>query len=54
MSILRDEPKWVSKLSAVSRYSLAVACCLAALSVRLALDPLLGPHAPYLPFALGR
>ncbi len=38
--------------SAVSRYGLAIVCWLVALGVRLALEPLLGPHAPYLPFAL--
>jgi PAS domain S-box-containing protein len=50
--VLRDEPKWVSKLSPAWRYSLAVACWLIGLGVRLALNPLLGPHAPYLPFVL--
>jgi PAS domain S-box-containing protein len=38
--------------SAASRYGLAVFFVLVALAVRYALDPLLGPHAPYLPFTL--
>ncbi len=38
--------------SAAFRYGVATAVVLGATCVRLALNPLLGPHAPYLPFAL--
>ncbi len=38
--------------STVYRYGVVTAVVLAATCVRLALNPLLGPHAPYLPFAL--
>jgi two-component system cell cycle sensor histidine kinase/response regulator CckA len=39
--------------SAVFRYGAATVAVLAAFGVRLALNPLLGPYAPYLPLALG-
>ena len=38
--------------SAVFRYGVIIAGVLAASCVRLVLNPVLGPHAPYLPFAL--
>jgi PAS domain S-box-containing protein len=38
--------------STVFRYGVVTAVVLAATCVRLALNPILGPHAPYLPFAL--
>ena len=38
--------------SAISRYGFAVLIVLGALGVRLALNPALGPNAPYLPFVV--
>lgn len=42
----------LSDRSAVSRYGAAVIATLAALVIRMALDPVLGEEAPYLPFTL--
>jgi len=42
----------VSTLGTLSGYGIAAAAVSAAVGVRLALDPILGTHFPYLPFAL--
>src|SRR6266508_3477971 len=57
MSILLDiqlqsDRSVLSPVSSTWRYGFAVLAVLAALGVRLVLFPLLGDHAPYLPFIL--
>src|SRR5690348_3369439 len=51
-TLMHEKTLLAADPSRFSRYAVAAMAALIALAVRLALDPILGEHGPYLPFSL--